>query len=474
MTTFGALTGRLQKFYIPKYLIKDEQKIGEIPNTRTAYGTAVGIAWASVAEAFLISLISMADTLMVSVVGDEAIAAIGLVTQPRFLVQTLVLSLNLSIVSITARRKGEQNPTGASDCLKQGLVLSLIFSILFLLIVTPYSEPILRFAGARDDAIGMSKAYFDIILMGLPICNLSLTISAALRGIGNTRASMAINMSSNVVNLILNYLLIGGNFGFPRLEVRGAAIATVIGWSVGLALACVFVTRRDGFLSILSRRGWLPERNMLKSMFKVASGSFIEQLCMRAGFLTYGILIAGLGTIVYATHQILSNIMHLSFAFGEGFGIASSSLIGQNLGAKRPDLAIMYGKICHRLSVITSTFIFIVMSLFGRAMLHAFTENPQIIETGSLILYIMIVIIYGQSAQIIYMGSLRGAGDTRYTAVVSLICITFIRPLLSLLFAYTFGLGLVGAWLAFTIDQFTRLTLTYRRFSSGNWVTLKL
>ena len=474
MAIISVLSGRLQKLYIPKFLIKDEQKIAEIPDTRTAYGTAISIAWASVAEAFLVSLISMADTLMVSVVSDEAIAAVGLVTQPRFLVQTLVLSLNLSIVSITARRKGEQNPIGASNCLKQGLLLSLAFSLLFMVLVIPFSEQILRFAGARDDAIGMSKAYFDIILLGLPVCNLSLTISAALRGIGNTRASMAINMSSNVVNLIFNYMLIGGNFGFPRLEVRGAAIATVIGWSVGLALAIVFVSHRDGFLSISSRRGWLPERGMLRSMFKVASGSFIEQLCMRAGFLTYGILIAGLGTIVYATHQILSNIMHLSFAFGEGYGIASSSLIGQNLGAKRPDLAIMYGKICHRLSIITSTFIFAIISLFGRSMLRAFSENPEIINTGSLVLYIMIVIIYGQSAQIIYMGSLRGAGDTRYTAVVSLICITFIRPALTLFFAYTVGLGLVGAWLAFAIDQFSRLTFTYRRFSSGKWVTLKL
>ena len=464
----------LRKFYVPRLLIKEEQKLGEIPGIRTAYGNTIAIAWASVAEAFLISLISMADTLMVSAVGDEAIAAVGLVTQPRFLVQTLIISLNMSIVSITARRKGEQNSFGASACLKQGLLLSLFFSLAISALVMPFTEQILRLAGARDDAIGMSKAYFDVIIRGLPLSNLSLTISAALRGVGNTRASMAINMSSNIVNLVLNYLLIGGNNGFPRLGVRGAAIATVIGWGVGLLLALSFVLQRRKFISLCSSRGWIPERNMLRSMYLVASGSVVEQLCVRAGFFIYGAIIAQLGTIVYATHQILQNIMHLSFSFGEGFGVASSSLIGQNLGAKRPDLSIIYGKLCHRLSIITSTFIFILFVLFGRAMIGAFSQNPQILSTGYATLYVMVIIIYGQSAQIIYMGSLRGAGDTRYTAVVSLFCITLLRPALSLLLAHAAGFGLIGAWIAFLIDQLTRLVLTYRRFSSGKWVNIEI
>ncbi|MDR3121898.1 MAG: MATE family efflux transporter [Clostridiales bacterium] len=465
---------RLQKFYRPGNLVKEGLKLGEIPDTRAAYGSVISIAWASVAEAFLVSMISMADTLMVSVVGDEAIAAVGLVTQPRFLVQTLVIALNMSVVSITARRKGERDTIGASACLKQGLVLSLLLSLVFSALVTPFSGQILRFAGAHDDSIGMAKAYFDILIRGIPLCNLSLTISAALRGTGNTKASMAINMTSNVVNLIFNYLLIGGRFGFPALGVPGAAIATVIGWGVGLLLALRFVLHRDGFLSIRSKFGWKPERAMLSSMFKVASGSLVEQLCMRAGFLTYGIIIARLGTIVYATHQILANILSLSFSFGEGYGIAASSLVGQNLGAKRPDLSIVYGKICQRLSLITSTAVFALLTLFGRNMLRAFSDNPQIIKTGSDILLLMVIIIYGQASQLIFMGALRGAGDTRYTAAVSLVSITFIRPVVSLLLAYGLGLGLFGAWIAFVADQYTRLVLTYRRFSSGKWVTIKL
>ena len=464
----------LRRLYAPECLVREGLKAGGIPGAREAYGTAVGVAWAAVAETFLIALISMADTLMVSVVGDEAIAAVGLVTQPRFIAQMLVMALCFSVTSITARRKGERDTVGASDCLKQALLVCVALSAVSALAFMPFTEPMLRFAGAQDDAIVMSKEYFDIILIGMPLCNVSMAISAALRGVGDTKASMAINMASNVVNLVLNYLLIGGNFGFPRLEVRGAAIATAIGWGVGMALALFFVTRRDGFVTITSRHGWKPERKMLASMYKVGSGSFVEQLCMRAGFLTYSMAIAGLGTITFATHQIMINILSLSFSFGEGYGITASSLVGQNLGRRRPDLSIVYGHICQRMSVVTSTAVLALLLTRGRALLALFSDNPLVMESGSRVLLLMAIIIYGQSSQMIYLGSLRGAGDTRYTAAVSLVSIAIVRPALAWALAYPLGFGLVGAWVGFLVDQYTRLVLSFRRFASGKWMAIKL
>jgi len=472
----GALAARaaFRNLYDPRNMVREELKQGDIPGPREAYATAVNVAWAAVAETFLISLISMADTVMVSVIGEEAIAAVGLVTQPRFLVMTLVTALNTAVTAITARRKGENNARGASDCLKQGIVLSALISLAACLLVSPFTEPLLRFVGAQDDAIGMSKTYFDTLLRALPVLCVSLTISAALRGTGNTKASMAINMSSNLVNLAFNYLLIGGNLGFPALGVRGAALATDIGWSVGLLLGVCFVTRRGAFLSVLSTRGWAPERENLRSVFKVASGTLVEQLCMRAGFMMYGMIVAGLGTLMFAAHQILSNIMSLSFSFGEGYGIAASSLVGQNLGRKRPDLSIVYGKICQRLSFLTSTAVFLVLALFGRHMMRAFTDDATIVETGGRVMVIMVAIIYLQASQMIFMGSLRGAGDTRYTAVVSLVCIAGVRPAISWSLAYAAGVGLLGAWVGFLVDQALRLYFTFRRFSSGKWVKIKL
>jgi putative MATE family efflux protein len=464
----------LRRFYAPEFMVKEELKQGPMPTTKEAYQTAFGVAWASIVETFLIALISMADTVMVSVVGEEAIAAVGLVSQPRFIVQTLVFSLNAAVTAIAARRKGEGDPAGAASCLKQGLLLSAIFSLVLSAAIFPFSEPFLRFTGAQNDTIGMANTYFRIILIGVPLNSLSLTISAALRGTGNTRASMNINLIANVVNLVFNFLLIGGRFGFPKLGVTGAAIATAIGWLCGLVLAVVAVSHHDGFLYLFSKDGWKFDRRTVGAMYKVSSGAFLEQICMRIGFFSYNKIVAGLGTLMFAAHQILINLMSLSFSFGEGFGIAASSLVGQNLGAKRPDLSIVYGKICQRMSFITSALIFLTLTFFGQPMLRLFTHEEAIIQVSQSIMVIMGFIIYGQANQMIFMGSLRGAGDTRYTAIVSLICIMILRPGVAYVVAYPMGLGLIGAWISFLVDQYLRLFLTFRRFSSGKWMSIKL
>ncbi|MDL2232421.1 MATE family efflux transporter [Ruminococcaceae bacterium OttesenSCG-928-L11] len=464
----------LRKIYAPEFMVRKELQRGEIPSTREAYTTALGVAWASILETFLISLISMADTIMVSSVGDAAIAAVGLCTQPRFIVMSLVSSMNVAITSIAARRKGERDPDGAVSCLKQGLILCFGLSLVISALFYPFAERFLWFSGAQDDTIGLATDYFRILLIGIPINCLSLTISAAQRGIGNTRASMNINLCSNIVNLVFNYFLIGGKLGFPALGVSGAAWATVIGWVVGLGVAVASVLHRGAYLNVWSREGWRFDKRTLGAMYKVASGSFLEQICMRVGFFTYAKIIAGLGTTLFAAHQIVMNIMNLSFCFGEGFGIASSSLVGQNLGAKRPDLSIVYGKVCQRMSLITSSILFLVLTLFGRQMLTLFTKDDEIISVGSTIMVIAGVILFGQASQMIIMGSLRGAGDTKYTAVVSLICIMILRPGVAYLMAYPLGFGLIGAWISFLLDQYLRLLLTYIRFSSGRWMKIQL
>ena len=464
----------IRRIYAPEFMVKPALLRGEIPKTKEAYTIGLTTAWASIAESFLIALISMMDTMMVGVVGPHAIAAVGLVTQPRFIVLTLIMSLNMAVTSITARRKGENNSEGAIRCLKQALILSLGVSVLLSLLAYLGRTPLLNFAGAQPDTLELSREYFEIILLGIPISAISMTISAGQRGIGETKASMIINMTSNVVNLIFNYLLIGGNFGFPALGVRGAAIATVIGWTCGFVVSIVSISHKERFLFVFSKQGWQFDKATLSSIYKVASGSFLEQICMRLGFLAYTKIIAGLGTIVFAAHQIFINILSLSFSFGEGFGIAASSLVGQNLGARRPDLSIVYGKVCQRMSYVTCVAVFLLFTFAGDYMVRLFSDDPQILALSEPIMVIMGIVVFGQASQMILMGSLRGAGDTRYTAVVSLISIMLIRPILAFALAYPVGWGLVGAWLAFIVDQYLRLFLTGRRFSSGKWMSIEL
>lgn len=463
-----------QRLYQPSYMVKKDLVQGDLPSTKEGYSTAFATAWAAILETFLIALIGMADTIMVSGLGESAIAAVGLATQPRYLAQTAILALNYAVTSICARRRGEQDQEGAISTLKQGLILCAILSGLLMLIFLPAADWLIRFMGSDTSTHQMSFDYFYIILLGLPLSNLSLTISSAQRGIGETKASMKINMTANIVNIIFNYLLINGIGIFPRLGVKGAAIATVIGYGAGLLVAVASVSKRENFLFILEKENWSFRRSSLRGIFQVSSGSFVEQISLRFGFMMYAKVIAGLGMLMIAAHQILMNIMSLSFSFGEGFGIAASSLVGQNLGAKRPDLSIVYGKICQRMTLISSSILFVVFGLFGEQMVSIFSTDPEILEVSRIILVIIGFIIFGQASQMVFMGALRGAGDTKYTAAVSMLSIMILRPVAGYLFAYPLGLGLVGAWFSMVLDQFVRLILTYVRFSSGKWTKIKL
>ena len=200
----------------------------------------------------------------------------------------------------------------------------------------------------------------------------------------------------------------------------------------------------------------------------------VEQVFLRIGFFVYAKMVAALGTTAFATHQICMNILNLSFALGDGFSIAASSLVGQSLGAKRPDKAMLYASITQRLALIASTFLFLFFILGRNFLVGLFTTDASIIAQGSIIMIIIAFTTHVQTSQVIISGSLRGAGDTKYVALTSFISIGVVRPLLTWALCFPAGLGLVGAWFAVFIDQNMRLFINFLRFRTGKWTRIEL
>ena len=305
---------------------------------------------------------------------------------------------------------------------------------------------------------------------------LSMAINACQRGAGNTKIAMRTNVTSNVVNMIGNYLLIQGNLGFPRLGIAGAALATVFGTVVACIMSFLSLVPKDNFISIpyligaKVRLALEPAKNMLK----IASSVFAEQLFMRVGFLTVSIMVAKLGTAAYAAHQAGMNIMNLSFSFGDGMQVAAVALCGRSLGEKRPDLARMYGTICQRIGNIISILLALLYLTCGSWYYHLFFVEEDIILMGIEIMRVLAVIVLFQVAQVIYMGCLRGAGDVLFTTIASTLSITFMRPICSYTLCYICGFGLVGIWMGIVGDQLLRLILTSWRFRSGKWTGIKI
>jgi putative MATE family efflux protein len=462
------------RIFSTQFMVNDKLKRGEITPNREAYRTVLWMALPAVAEMVSVAVIGMADTAMVGVLGDYAVAAVGLTAQPRMIFLSLIFALNVGVTAIVSRRKGEGDQDSARLCLRQALVVELALVLILTVASLLLSKWLMGVAGAEADTIAPATEYFRILSCGLLFNAVSMTICGAQRGIGNTRITMTVNLTANLVNVVFNFLLIGGNFGFPRLGVAGAAIATVMGYAVGMALAIRSVVIKDSYLRISKKDDWKLNKPMLKSITKIGGNSVLEQIVMRVGFFSYAAIVARLGTASYAAHLIAMQLMNLSFTFADGIAAASTSLVGQNLGKKRPDLSIMYGKIGQRFALVISIVLCIV-SITGRAVFPTlFTKELATIAAAAEVIFILGLIQPIQTTQIVMAGSLRGAGDTRFVAITMLFTAALLRPSVSLLFIYVLGWGLPGAWYAVIVDQCIRLFLLYRRFSQGKWISIKV
>ncbi len=439
--------------------------------------TSLGVAWPAVMESFFVALVGMVDSLMVSRLGTYAVAAVGLTTQPKFLGLLLFSAVNVSLSAITARRKGQNDKDAANRTLLLVLCYVLIIGTIVSVICVAYADFFIQLAGSKADTHESAVEYFRIIMGGMMFTIISLAINAAQRGSGNTKIALRTNLTSNLVNVIGNFLLIEGRFGFPALGIRGAAIATVIGTMVACIMSLVSVFQKDSFLNV----GYMISNKLrvsladAKALVKLAGTVFIEQLLMRVGFMSVSVMAANLGTQEYAAHLVGMNLMSLSFSFGDGMQVAAVTLIGQSLGRREPDMAKKYGTICQRIGNVISLVLSIIYLLGGRMYFQAyFPTDEYAVSIGLKLIRMIIFIILMQVPQVIYMGGLRGAGDVKFTTVATTLSVTIARPIVSYVCTYILQMGIIGIWFGVASDQLLRLILTNWRFKSGKWTKIEV
>lgn len=432
------------------------------------------IAWPSATEAFLISVIGAVDMMMVGRLGETAIASIGITNQPKFILLSMLFALNVGTTVVISRRRGEKNAKALKDVMRHSLIISFFLSLIFAIIGVVFAKELLLISGATSDYLETSILYFRVIMIGNFFLGMSMNINAAQRGVGNTLIAMKTNLTANFVNVVLNYLLINGIWIFPRLEVLGAGIATTIGNLVMFFIAFRSILDKESLLYQSFRESFEYSKEIVQSLIKLGKPAFTEQIFIRFGFLLYARAVADLGTTAFATHQLVMNVMVISFALGDGLSTANSALIGQSLGAKRPDVAMAYGKITQRIGLTVAIIFSSLIVLNRRSILSLFTTDQNIIELGAPLLIILSVIILFQIVQVIVVGALRGAGDVKFVAKLSLISVSIVRPGLTYLFAYGLGFGLTGAWVSVLVDQMLRFAISQARFNGALWTKIKV
>ena len=437
---------------------------------------ALSVAWPAMAESFFVALAGLIDTMMVSALGPASVAAVGLTNQPKFIGLTIFFGINVAVSALVARRKGEKRQDNANEILLTAIILACAACVAVTALFVGFAPWMMELAGSNADTHEMAVEYFQIIMGGTFFNVITMVINSAQRGSGNTKLSMTTNLTSSVVNICFNYLLIEGHFGFPRWGIRGAAIATVLGTVVAAAMAVSSLFRRSSYVRIpLMRKLKLRySRESAKSIWHLALNTSFENIAARIGFLATAMIAARLGTEEFAAHNIGMSILGLGFSFADGMQVAAVALAGEALGAGQKVTAKRYGSICQRIGLGISFILALLLFFGGRWFFGLYFTEPHILEMGELICRYLIVIVLLQISQIIFTGCLRAAGDVRYVLVAAIISIAGIRTLSTLLMVNVLGWGLHGVWLGILADQLSRFIMVSLRFKQGKWVDLKI
>ena len=439
----------------------------------------IRIAWPSLLELTLTSLVSMVDMMMVGSManGTAAISSVSLATQPRFIFMTLLMSLNTGATAVVARARGRGEHDKANNILKQALTFSLFLTILSSIAGFCLAEPLIRLmagSGMAESTVAGGVTYLRIQMAGFFTLSLTLCITASLRGTGNSRVPMVYNMTANIVNVIFNWLLINGNLGFPAMGVAGASLATVIGQTVALCIAIYSITCGKYYFKIRIREKFRLNFKIIGAIAKIGVPALIEQGIMRIGMIIFARQVSSLGEIDFATHNVCMNIQSLSFNNGQAFAVSATTLVGQSLGKWRSDFAEHYSRRCRRLGLYVSLFLMLVFAFFGKYIVMLYNDDPAVLASGARIMILVAIMQPIQCSQFILSGCLRGAGDTKATAVITLCTVMILRPVLGYLFINVLEIGVIGAWIAIFCDQSLRSFMVMMRYNSGKWKNVRV
>ena len=442
--------------------------------------SVIKIAWPVLIELLLGSLFGMVDMMMLGRISDNALAAasvtsVGITNQSLFMGLSLVQALNVGGTAMISRYYGAKQNHRIENVLKHVMLFSMLaLAIPLSILGLVFTDYIMVFIGAQADTLQAGRIYFKIIMVGFIFQSLNMSISAALRGIGETKIPMRVNLICNFLNVIGNAILIYGLFGFPRLGVTGAGISTALSNLIASLFLFRHIIKGERGIKLNINKRFKYDKNIMYNLIKIGVPASLEQMTLRIGVILFIKIVASLGTVIYAAHQIALSILSLSFQPGQAFGIAAATLVGKELGANNNKKAEEYAKATRKMGSMISTFMAVIFFFFGAQIVSLYSKDPMIIRNSSAALKIIALVQPFQSSQLILAGALRGAGDTFWPLVSTFFGIVLIRVVIAYVLVNIYGYGLIGAWIAIFIDQFIRWMFIYIRFKTDKWKYIKI
>jgi putative MATE family efflux protein len=453
-----------------------EHKIAKDLTTGNHVGNVLFLVWPIVITSLLQTTLGIADTIMVGRLGTQPLAAVGMGRFILMVVIIFILAVSTGAQALVARYTGAKDKEQSTCVVDQALILSIIVTALLATIGLLFSPLFLRLLGAEPEIITLGIPYLRIIFAGLLFMGLNFVINAILQGAGDTRTPLKIMALINTLNIILNYLLIFGIGFFPQMGIIGAAWGTVIARSVGGGIGLwVLVSDRFAARTLLHKRFKL-QLTLISKIIRIGFPAGVQGL-VRSGAAM--ILMRFVAMTVHSTYAVAAfsigfQIEAISFMPGLAFGAAAMTLVGQNLGARKPERAKQSSKSATALAALFMSVMGLLLFFFARPIISIFSTNAYVVDIGADFLRIM---AYSQpflALVMVFSGGLQGAGDTMTPLKYSLIHGWFVRLPLVYILAFLLDFQTTGIWWAMTISTITQGLATWWYFQQGRWQQIRI
>jgi putative MATE family efflux protein len=426
-----------------------------------------------IAQNLLETLLGVVDTLLVAHLGAVAIAGVGTNVQVLFMVLGVLTGISAGATIIVAHAVGARDWVAARLVSKQSITWGLLASLPVALLVALLARQIIGLFGVDADVAAIGGECLRVSMIGFPAFMLTFIIAGVMRGAGDTRTPLVAGLISNVINAGLAWVLIYGGFGLPAIGAVGSAWAATAGRFVAVAFLIFILLRGRGQLRLTGWADWAPRFTAVRRVLALGMPAAVEQVLISSAFTVLTGIIATLGTLNLAAQRISFTALSLSFLPGVGFAIATSALVGQSIGAGRPEEARAAARAAAEWVTLWMIPLGLVFLFFARPIMGLFTDDPEVIRLGATSLQVLALSqpLWGQL--FVWAGALRGAGNTRlplffnvfgmwFGVICAFVLIRVVDVSLPLIWAICipgWAINALGVWVGFRRQKLHELAI---------------
>ncbi len=424
-------------------------------------------------EMLMESIFALVDIMYVSQISVNAVATIGLTESVITLVYAVAIGLSMAATAVVSRRIGEKDVEGASQATVQVIFLGVAVSAIISAIGIIYPKELLELMGAETDLIEEGYGYTKVLLGGNITIMLLFLINAVFRGAGNASIAMWTLILSNGLNIILDPIFIFGFGPVPAYGVEGAAIATTIGRgsAVIFQLGILFY----GYSKLkIGIKDLIVRSTVMMNLIRVSVGGIGQFLIGTSSWVFLMRIMSEFGSEVLAGYTIAIRVVMFTLMPAWGMSNAAATLVGQNLGAQKPDRAEQSVWKTGKYNAYFMAVVSIIYLVFAPQIILIFNDTSDVVKYGSLCLRVIAAgyIFYGYGMVII--NAFNGAGDTKTPTYINFVCFWLIQLPFAYLVAVTLDYGPIGVFLAITLAEVLIAIVGVIWFKKGHWKTVKV